>query len=138
MTEQGVQPTSWIERLEVEGGFLDGLDLEFAPGLNTIIGARGTGKTSIVELIRFCLGAPAMTDLTATRAADHARAVLADGRAIVTVVTGGERTRIARAAHDEDPEYAASLVAKPLVFAQNEIEVVAADESGLRRLLDAS
>ena len=64
MTEQRLQPTLWIERLEVEGGFLDGLDLEFAPGLNTIIGARGTGKTSIIELIRFCVGAPAMTRLS--------------------------------------------------------------------------
>lgn len=137
MTEKQAEPTFWIERLEVEGGFLDGLDLQFAQGLNTIIGARGTGKTSIIELIRFCVDAPAMTDLTAARAADHARAVLADGRAILTVVTDGERTRIARSAYDDDPEYGASLVAKPLVFAQNEIEVVAADEGGLRRLLDA-
>jgi hypothetical protein len=134
----GVPATArWIERLEVEGGFLDGLDLEFAPGLNAIIGARGTGKTSIIELIRFCVGAPAMTDLTATRAAEHARAVLADGRVVLTIVSGGERVRISRAAHDSEPEYTASTVSKPLIFAQNEIEVVAADEIGRRRLLDA-
>ena len=46
-----------IERLQVEAeGFLSGLDVQFVEGLNVIIGARGTGKTSIVELIRFCLG----------------------------------------------------------------------------------
>jgi len=39
----------WIERLQVEPeGFLRDLDVEFVPGLNVIIGARGTGKTSIV------------------------------------------------------------------------------------------
>lgn len=30
--------------LSVVGGFLDGLKIEFAPGLNCIIGGRGTGK----------------------------------------------------------------------------------------------
>jgi ABC-type lipoprotein export system ATPase subunit len=132
-------PTSatWVERLEVEGGFLDGLDLAFAPGLNAIIGARGTGKTSIIELIRFCIGAPAMTDLTATRATEHARAVLADGRVVLTLDAGGESIRVSRGAHDGEPEYTASTVEKPLVFAQNEIEVVAADEVGRRRLIDA-
>jgi recombinational DNA repair ATPase RecF len=35
----------------VEDGFLDGLDLRFSDGLNVLIGARGTGKTSIVELL---------------------------------------------------------------------------------------
>ena len=28
-----------IERLQIEGGFLDGLDLKFSKGLNVIIGA---------------------------------------------------------------------------------------------------
>ena len=52
----------FIERVQVDEGFLDGLDLELVPGLNVIIGARGTGKTSLLELIRFALGAPAFTE----------------------------------------------------------------------------
>ena len=47
-----------IERVQVEEGFLDGLDLRFTKGLNVLIGPRGSGKTSVIELIRFCLGAP--------------------------------------------------------------------------------
>ena len=47
-----------IERLQIEGGFLDGFDIKFASGLNVLIGARGTGKTSVIELIRFALGGP--------------------------------------------------------------------------------
>jgi hypothetical protein len=33
-----------LKRLEVEGGFLDEVDLQFAEGLNVLIGARGSGK----------------------------------------------------------------------------------------------
>jgi predicted AAA+ superfamily ATPase len=38
-----------IKRIQVEEGFLDGLDIAFAPGLNVLIGPRGTGKTSVIE-----------------------------------------------------------------------------------------
>lgn len=44
-----------LRRLTVVGGFLDGIDCEFSPGLNCIIGGRGTGKTTILEFIRYAL-----------------------------------------------------------------------------------
>src|SRR5882672_5569183 len=42
--------------LEVTGGFLKGAKLEFRNGLNCIIGGRGTGKTTVLEIIRYVLG----------------------------------------------------------------------------------
>lgn len=42
-----------IKRIQIVGGFLSDLDLEFADGLNCIIGARGTGKTTLLEAVRF-------------------------------------------------------------------------------------
>ena len=51
-----------IRRLTVLGGFWDGLDMDFAAGLNCIIGARGTGKTTILELCRYTLGQLQSTD----------------------------------------------------------------------------
>ena len=45
-----------IERVQIEEGFLDGLDVSFSRGLNVVIGERGTGKTSLIELVRFCFG----------------------------------------------------------------------------------
>lgn len=47
-----------ILSLEVRGGFLDGLQVEFDPRLNCIIGGRGTGKTTIIEFLRYALKAP--------------------------------------------------------------------------------
>ena len=42
----------YIQRVQIEGGFLDGFDLKLKNGLNSIIGARGTGKSTFIELIR--------------------------------------------------------------------------------------
>ena len=44
-----------IRRFRVFGGFLDGADIEFSDGLNCLIGPRGAGKSTIIELIRFAL-----------------------------------------------------------------------------------
>jgi ABC-type uncharacterized transport system ATPase subunit len=41
-----------IEQLSVTGGFLDGVSIELADGLNRFIGARGTGKTTALEFLR--------------------------------------------------------------------------------------
>jgi len=40
------------------GGFLDGLQLEFSPNLTAVIGGRGSGKSTALRAIRYCLGAP--------------------------------------------------------------------------------
>lgn len=45
-----------IKSLSVIGGFLDGQKFEFTDGLNCIIGARGTGKTTALEFIGYALG----------------------------------------------------------------------------------
>src|SRR5258708_19652009 len=42
--------------LNVTGGFLAGAQLEFADGLNCLIGGRGAGKTTALEFLRFGLG----------------------------------------------------------------------------------
>ena len=46
---------SCIESLKVIGGYLDGLHIEFSEHLNAVIGGRGTGKSTLLECIRFCL-----------------------------------------------------------------------------------
>ena len=51
-----------LERIRVQEGFLDGRAPGFSPGLNVLIGPRGSGKTSVIELLRFCLGAETITE----------------------------------------------------------------------------
>ena len=42
-----------IRSISVIGGFLDGTRLKLSKGLNCIIGARGTGKSTVLEFVRF-------------------------------------------------------------------------------------
>lgn len=51
----GISVSQRIEYLSIIGGFLDGLHVRFGAGLNTIIGARGTGKTTVVECLTYAL-----------------------------------------------------------------------------------
>lgn len=44
---------SSIEQIGFVGGYLDGLDIEFSEHLNAVIGGRGTGKSTLLECIRF-------------------------------------------------------------------------------------
>ncbi len=39
-----------------EGGFLDGAEVRLSPNLNVLIGGRGTGKSTIIESLRYALG----------------------------------------------------------------------------------
>ncbi|MCY4420202.1 MAG: AAA family ATPase [Gammaproteobacteria bacterium] len=52
------QPESHVEFLSMawEGGFLDGTRLHFNENLNVFVGGRGTGKSTIIESLRYVLG----------------------------------------------------------------------------------
>jgi hypothetical protein len=47
-----------IAAIQVTGGFLDELGLDLHSGLNTIIGGKGTGKSLLIEFLRFALAQP--------------------------------------------------------------------------------
>lgn len=124
----------WIEALRIEGGVLDGFSQKFGPKLNVLIGGRGTGKSSVVELIRFCLGSTSYTDAGQQEAMEHALGVLGDGQVTVTVNTGKERfdiTRTAQNAELDDPDILA-----PFVFSQSEIENLGLQAHSRLRLID--
>jgi len=46
---------SWINRIEFTGGYLDEINITFSKHLNAIIGGRGTGKSTLLECIRYAL-----------------------------------------------------------------------------------
>jgi DNA repair exonuclease SbcCD ATPase subunit len=122
----------WLERLQVQEGFLDGLDLEFSPGLNVLIGARGTGKTSIIELIRFCLGVKSFTEEVGRRSEHQAVSVLGSGQVTATLTDGQDRFVVSRSAADP----AEVGITGVTVLAQNEIEVVGTHVASRRHVLD--
>ena len=49
---------SKIESIRFDGGYLDGINISFSEHLNTVIGGRGTGKSTLLECIRYTLEIP--------------------------------------------------------------------------------
>jgi hypothetical protein len=125
----------WIESIEIEGGTLGGFSQQLRPGLNVLIGGRGTGKSSIIELIRFCLGAPSSSDSVSKEALEHALGVLGDGKVTLTLANGAERIGISRIA--SDPSHARpSDVLPPFVYSQKEVEQIGAKSHSRLTLVD--
>ncbi len=126
-----------ITRIHVEGGFLTGLDLRLKPGLNVLIGARGTGKTSVIELIRYAFGARNQTSEGTEQSLKHARATLADGEVVLTAEDIFDQITFSRTATEDAPRsdgfYGESA---PIIFSQKEIENVALSEQGRLNLID--
>ena len=57
-TEPPKHQASHIRSIHFDGGILDGETLHFSPELNTLIGIRGSGKSSILEAVRYALDIP--------------------------------------------------------------------------------
>jgi DNA repair exonuclease SbcCD ATPase subunit len=125
----------WIEALRIEGGVLDGFNQHFGPRLNVLIGGRGTGKSSVIELMRFCLGSISYTEDGRQDSIEHALGVLGDGRVTVTLTDGRQRIEITRTAQDTEAEVSELFLA-PFVFSQSEIEDVGLQADSRMRLID--
>jgi len=54
--EKPVTNNAWIKLISFEGGLLDSTQINFSPELNNFIGIRGSGKSSVLEILRYTLG----------------------------------------------------------------------------------
>lgn len=52
----------FIESISFQGGKFDGQTIMFSSELNTLIGIRGSGKSSVLEVVRYVLDLPAQMD----------------------------------------------------------------------------
>lgn len=145
------QPHHRILGIEVAGGFLDGARLDFSDGLNCIIGGRGTGKTTVLEFIRYILGMmpdPADSRPRARAIEGHVRGNLGSGTIYLEVETKhGTRYRAERPWGDDvqvldrdgDPVPVSldrDLVFKADIYSQNEIEEIATNPRFQLSLID--
>lgn len=125
-----------IRRMQIEGGFLDGLDLRFADGLNVLIGGRGTGKSSVIELIRYCLDVRgSSTSEDAKHAREQALSVLEDGQITLSVEDKGSDFLISRSAN-ADPEGLELSLTRPLIFSQTDVESFGLSGRGRLNIVD--
>ncbi len=79
---------SYIKSIAFEGGLLDETKIDFSPELNTLIGIRGSGKSSILEILRYTLGIPLSPIAVDPRYKDGLieNVLRSGGKSIVTIV----------------------------------------------------
>lgn len=142
---------SAIEKMTITGGYLDGLSVDFSRHLNTVIGGRGTGKSTLLECIRFAFDLIPL----GTNAQKNYREIIGENigkvkaRVELTVVSAalnGKRFIISRREGESpvvrDYETKEISTLRPIelipnieVYGQNEIYEIAQDSSRLRKLL---
>lgn len=141
---------SRIESLKVIGGYLDGLHIEFSEHLNAVIGGRGTGKSTLLECIRFCLQRQAIGENAQKQHDNIIKENLGKTKARIELVIrssqmGGKRFTIARrygettSIRDENGNISAFIPADLLpeieIYGQNEIHEIAQNPVSQRKLL---
>ena len=79
---------AYIKSIEFEGGLLEGTKIDFSPELNNLIGIRGSGKSSLLEVLRYVLGfsLPLNAADPDYKNALVSRSMGSGGKAIVTIV----------------------------------------------------
>jgi putative AbiEii toxin of type IV toxin-antitoxin system len=133
-----------------EGGFLDGTTLRFNDSLNVLIGGRGTGKSTIIESIRFVLeGDPLVEDARKQHKAFVSQ-VLGSGAKVSLLLrsqtpspreylierTCGSRATVKDSAGELTELRPADIAPEIEVFGQHEISELARSEERLTGLLD--
>lgn len=140
-----------LESLNVTGGFLAGVQMEFADGLNCLIGGRGAGKTTALEFLRYGLGLmpDPKTNSQRHRVIDGlVKANLGNGRLGIELRTKTNmKYTVGRSANDSPQVLNEMGTAVPIsldrdqifsadVFSQNEIEEIASSPAAQLQLLD--
>jgi ABC-type lipoprotein export system ATPase subunit len=144
-----------IVSMTISGGYLDGVEIAFSRHLNTVIGGRGTGKSTLLECLRYVLDIPPKGKQAHKLHLEIIKENLgkASGRIEVEVVSSsqhGKRYRVSRR-YGEMPIVrevvpdgsgnVSTLQPRDLlpgidIYGQNEIYELAQDEQSRIQLLD--
>lgn len=150
-SQQAQSPIGKVVRMTVAGGYLDGVRVDFSDHLNTVIGGRGTGKSTLLECLRYALDFPPKGRQAQKLHQEIIKENLgrSAGRVELTVVSSaqnGKQYTISRR-HGEPPMVrdmdgnVSTLLPRDLlpgidIYGQNEIYELAQDETSRVQLLD--
>jgi len=137
-----------LQSVSIIGGFLDSQRFDLSDGLNCIIGARGTGKTTVLEFVRYAMDALPTDGAARKRVESLVEQNLAGGRIEVAVRTkDGLSYIVSRSAGDDpvvldesrnptDLSLRSGWLFKVDIFSQNEVEAIADQASSQLDLID--
>lgn len=126
---------SHIRTISFEGGILNGKSFNLSPELNSLIGIRGSGKSSVMESIRYVLDIP-FQDKTVDKAYKDdlvAHTLGSGGKAIITAVDRhGQEYEIRRILNEQPDVYVdgelqpgiairETIICKPIYFGQKDL-----------------
>lgn len=96
---------SWpvLKGLTIKGGFHSDLDVAFGPGLNAVIGGKGTGKSTLIEILRYVLHAPDPGDKASEGRSNREHNFKANAEAVVTYVDQSGDEYEVRRSGSKDP-----------------------------------
>lgn len=148
LSDRQDQHFSRLERVQITGGYLDGLDIQWSGHLDTIIGGRGTGKTTLLECIRYALELDPISERAKRTHREIVKENLVPGRVEVTIRSFamqsrrftvsrryGEAAIVCDEAGNTSSFTPSDLLPRLEIFGQNEIFEIAQDEDGRDRLL---
>jgi len=133
-----------------QGGFLDGVAIHFNENLNVLIGGRGTGKSTIIESIRYVLGVDPLGEEAIKCHNGIIRQVLRSGTKISLLVRSyhpNQRDYLIERTIPNPPVVRdeignvlnltpADVLPRPEIFGQHEISELTKSREKLTRLLD--
>jgi DNA repair exonuclease SbcCD ATPase subunit len=108
------QENSYVKSVAFEGDKLDGQVIDFSPELNTFIGIRGSGKSTILEAMRYALDIP-----FGKNAADRE---YKEGSVKNALGSGGKITLIATDRHGQEYEVRRIVSEQPDVYVAGKLQ----------------
>ena len=143
---------SRIDSISIEGGYFDGLSAKVSGHLNAVIGGRGTGKSTLLECLRYAMDVPHKGEDAIRQGDEIVRENLgkAGGRVVLklrsaanhmkpyTVIRRyGEPPRVIDEQGDESRLHPGrDLLPRIEIYGQNEIYELARSPGALTRVLD--
>jgi energy-coupling factor transporter ATP-binding protein EcfA2 len=104
------QAHSWVRSISFEGGILDGNRIDLSDEMNCLIGIRGSGKSAVLECLRFALELPlpeSAEELDLKYKQELVRFALGSGGKVVVEVEDaqGQRYEVRRILHERADVY---------------------------------
>lgn len=142
---------SYIKNISINGGYLDGLNLDLSKHLNTLIGGRGTGKSTLIEIIRYALDLEAKSEYAKSSSKSIVEANLGNekGRVELTLVSNkqfgrefkvikryGEPVVIKNSDGTISNLSIEDIIPNIEIYGQNEILEIAKDEDAKMKILN--
>lgn len=135
-----------IKKVKISGGFFDNQEANFHTGLNSILGSKGSGKSLLIELLRFSTDKiPSQPEIHKDHVGKMNKRLLTYGKVEVTIIdeTGQEHViertynPIENSPYKTSDQKNIANSFKAIFLSQNEIIKIAEDENEQIKFIDS-